>query len=114
MDNGKIKKCELFWVEEPSSLYETLRIIPTDDMTDAERLNVITRIVIVISAVMYMVKFPFWWVFLLLALLVIITVWSMNKEQYRCETIKKNPIVTAVIHKETKENKTVNIISLDE
>jgi hypothetical protein len=64
-----------FWFEDPSSLFQNFDIIPHIDMTEAERFNSMTRVIIIISAVMFALKFPFWWLFLTLGLIVVIILW---------------------------------------
>ncbi|CAH6420545.1 Hypothetical protein HVR_LOCUS1219 [uncultured virus] len=80
-----------FWFEDPSTLFQSFDIIPNSDMTDAERLNAMTRIIIIIAAIMFAVKFPAWWIFLILALLVVIILWYIIKgrEESYSEQIRR-------------------------
>lgn len=68
-----------FWFEDPSALFQTFDITPNVNMTDAERLNAMTRVIIIIAAVMFLVKFPAWWLFLCLGLIVVIVFWYIIK-----------------------------------
>ena len=52
-----------FWFEDPKSLFETCDIIPQSEMTNAERLNAMTRIIVIITAIMFSIRFPLWWYF---------------------------------------------------
>jgi hypothetical protein len=61
-----------FWVEQPGVLVEDIAFFPTRDMTLAEKLNAITRLVLVAGGVMAARKNKMWCAFLLGALLLII------------------------------------------
>lgn len=68
-----------FWFEDMSSLFKTIDIIPSESMTDAERLNAMTRVIIVISVIMFILKVPIWWFFLSMGLLVTVVLWYIMK-----------------------------------
>lgn len=68
-----------FWFEDPKSLFQTFDTIPCDNMSNAERLNAMTRMIIIITAIMFAIRFPLWWLFLGLGLLVVIILWYMIK-----------------------------------
>lgn len=68
-----------FWIENPKVLFYTFELMPNSDMTDVERLNAMTRIIIVIAAIMFLFKFPVWWLFLSLGLMVVIIFWYIMK-----------------------------------
>lgn len=68
-----------FWFEDPKSLIKTLDTVPNDNMSDAERLNAMTRMIIIITAVMFVIKFPLWWLFLGLGLMVVVIFWYIIK-----------------------------------
>ena len=70
-----------FWFDDPSALFQTFHIVPNPDMTDAERLNAMTRVIIVIAAIMFLLKFPIWWLFLGLGILVVIVLWYIIKSR---------------------------------
>lgn len=68
-----------FWFEDPSVLFHSFDVVPNNNMTDAERLNAMTRIIIIIAAIMFIVKFPAWWIFLALGLIVVVVLWYIIK-----------------------------------
>lgn len=70
-----------FWIEDPSCLIQTLDIVPNAEMTNIERLNAMTRVIIVISAIMFILKFPLWWLFLGLGIIVVVVLWYIIKER---------------------------------
>jgi len=70
-----------FWIEDPSTLFQTFDIIPNQDMTDAERLNAMTRVIILLTAIMFVVKFPLWWMFLTIGIITVIILWYIVRER---------------------------------
>lgn len=69
----------MFWIEDPSALFQTFDVIPDMNMTDAERLNAMTRVIIIITVIMFLFKFQAWWLFLCLGLIVVIIIWYIVK-----------------------------------
>lgn len=61
-----------FWIKDPCVLFSDPQIIPTSSMTKAEKLNALSRLVIVIAIGMYFMKYENWLIFLTLSLLIII------------------------------------------
>lgn len=68
-----------FWFEDPSALFQTFEVVPNQNMTDAERLNAMTRVIILITAIMFVIKFPLWWMFLVIGIIVVIIMWYIVK-----------------------------------
>jgi hypothetical protein len=68
-------------MEDPSALFQTFDVMPNENMTDAERLNALTRVIILITAFMFIVKFPLWWMFLGIGIIVVIVLWYIVKER---------------------------------
>ena len=63
-----------FWVEDPCVLISDLVFFPTSDMTREQKLNALTRLAIVISAIMYMMEYKHWHTFLLVSILSLVIV----------------------------------------
>lgn len=63
---------EKFWTEDPCILFTNIRLFPLRDMSKDEKLNAITRLSIAGTAVLYFMKYDFWFTFLLLALIAIL------------------------------------------
>lgn len=61
-----------FWIKDPCILFSDPQIFPTSNMTKAEKLNALSRLVIIIAIGMYFMKYDNWLVFLTLSLLIII------------------------------------------
>lgn len=74
-----------FWVNNPNVLFTSTELIPSPSMTTAERMNAMTRVVIVIAAIMYGIQFPLWWLFLLISLMVIVVIWFSILKQTSLE-----------------------------
>lgn len=63
---------EKFWLEEPIWLLQQMTLIPQCGMSPAARLNALTRLILVITLILYLCCFGQWWLFLLLGLLLVI------------------------------------------
>ena len=105
---------ERFWLEEPLSLLRSATIIPYCGMTISARLNALTRLVLLISLILWLFCFRQWWLFLFLGLLMIIILYYLDQqtrdnvsfvENYVCRShsTKKNkqiPVTSKAIQKE--------------
>lgn len=60
-----------FWLENPCVLISP-QIFPVYGMTKAEKLNAITRLIIIISVILYFLEVKWWSTFFLAALLIVI------------------------------------------
>jgi len=62
-----------FWLTQPSEL-PGLSLLPNNEMTDEQRLNALTRLILVITIILFIVFYDqgYWWKFLLCSLLIII------------------------------------------
>lgn len=61
-----------FWIEEPCELFSSWAILPTVKMNKEEKLNALTRLSIIIAAIMYAIGNPSWITFLLVSVLLMI------------------------------------------
>jgi hypothetical protein len=84
-------KIDKTWIDDPSTIFQNYALIPSYGMTEAERLNAITRLIIVITVILFFIPIASWWIFFLLGLglVVILYLTSKNKndrvvENYRC------------------------------
>jgi len=64
-------ECEKFWLEHPLSLFTDFNILPEKSMCTDSKLNAATRLVLVISAVLFFSKIDQWYVFMLASILFI-------------------------------------------
>lgn len=79
------------WFEDPLSIFTSMTIVPSCGMTDAQRINAITRLIIVIAVVLFFIPLASWWIFLILGLILVgLIFWSTKVktptvvENYRC------------------------------
>lgn len=109
-------KSSTFWLEDPPALVKTFDFLPQNDMDDIERLNAMTRMIIIISVIMFLAQFQLWWFFLTLGLIVVISLWQLIKgrgEIYQREYLRR-PIVkpiNPIIQPTNKVSQTLNIVS---
>lgn len=74
-----------FWVDDITALFERLSPFPTPKMTLNQKLNALTIMSILVTIVLFVLKFPLWHLFLVTALLVLVIVkynMSCNKEKF--------------------------------
>lgn len=71
----------LFWMEDVSILLSDPVFFPTKDMTKDEKLNALTRLALIVSVVLYFVKYPSWHIVLLISISAIIML------KYGCKTL---------------------------
>ena len=69
-----------FWTEDPCELFTNISVFPTVEMSRAGKLNALTRLAIAIAVIMYFMKYEHWFVFLVLALLMIIVLNYSNPQ----------------------------------
>ncbi len=60
-----------FWIDDWCALFSDFSLLPTNSMSLNEKLNALTRLVIVLSIVMYFMKYEYWLCFLILSVLII-------------------------------------------
>ena len=64
-----------FWLFDASALYQSFDITPHQNMTHTERLNAMARLIIIISAVLYILNLALWWIVLVMGLAVTAILW---------------------------------------
>lgn len=71
-----------FWGQNPCILFQSLSLIPNDTMTKDEKLNALTRLSLIASAVLYAMNYPQWNLFLIGSICIIILIHvSQNKDR---------------------------------
>lgn len=71
------------WIENPFSLLESYKIIPSISMSKSERLNTITRLIFLVSVIMFILKYPYTLNFLCLSVIIILILYFLTvKEHY--------------------------------
>lgn len=78
------KDKNVYWLENPSLLFRNINIFPSADMSKAEKLNALTILSLIITAVMYCMDYEYWPYFLIISLFVLTSLnycsISMNKD----------------------------------
>src|SRR5579885_1392791 len=74
---------ETFWLNCPNCLLSDFRIIPTEDMTLEEKINTITRLVIIVFVIMLILKYKYAIHFLIIALVLLIIAYYSTKHSKR-------------------------------
>jgi len=99
-------KCQKnkFWLENPVNLLCSVDILPLDDMSLAEQMNCLTRLVIIIFFILIFFGFKQSLLFLLLSLLFIIILYyiqkkHMDRENFRPTTLDGRPQPSQKLHK---------------
>ena len=70
-----------FWLDNPCILFTNLNFIPASNLSLNERLNALTRIVLVTTGVLYYIEYQYWSVFLLASLLIIFGIKITSKQE---------------------------------
>ncbi len=77
-----VDNSEKFWLNDPKALFKNWDIIPDSDMTNAERLNTLTRLLLVITAGMYFLGYDQYFTVFALGVLLIIILRSNQPREY--------------------------------
>ncbi len=72
-----------FWLKNPKVLFSTLEFVPTQSMTNAERLNTLTRLLIIITVGIYFLGYNQYLTVLALGFLLILILRETQKENFR-------------------------------
>ena len=73
---------EKFWLNDPKALFSSTNVIPNSDMTNAERLNALTRLLLVITTGMYFLGYDQYFTVLALGILLIIILRSNQPREH--------------------------------
>jgi len=73
---------ETFWLNDPNVLFKFI-FIPTHSMTDSEKLNALTRTLIVVCILLYFSGFEYYSVVFIIGLIFILVLKSGNRECFR-------------------------------
>lgn len=74
-------KCDVFWLENPKNLFCNMKLLPKEGMTLGEQLNSITRLVILLFLVFYLVGYKQSFLFLLFSIIFIIIIYYLQKSK---------------------------------
>lgn len=80
---------EKFFVDDPCVLFTNIRIFPLAEMTKDEKLNALTRLSLVIAAILYFMQYEYWLTFLVIAILIVVLLkYAVKKDE--AATIKED------------------------
>jgi hypothetical protein len=86
------------WIEDLCSIFNKRDIIPNVTMTKNEKINTITRLVILVFILMVITKYPYSITFLLLSLIIILILYFINTKEYYSSmdypTQYRNPLIS--------------------
>ena len=71
---------EKFWLENPGSLFNSVNPFPDRAMTKNQRLNALTRFVLLVTLFLVIADFKLWPFFLLISLLIIILIYLFTPQ----------------------------------
>lgn len=78
-----------FWLENPSELLCDYRVIPTDSMGISKQLNSITRLILFITIILYLVGYKNSLLFALISLIIIIIAYYIQENFKKSKNIKE-------------------------
>lgn len=67
-----------FWIDDPTILFRRPRIIPNMNMTEYERLNAITSLIIIITIILWILKLGSWIIFLIFGFSLVIMLYIFS------------------------------------
>lgn len=70
-----------FWLENPTNLFCSPNLIPSQHMSNETQFNAITRLVLIVSIVLYALNYKYTSIFLLLSLMIIICGYYFTKNR---------------------------------
>lgn len=97
-----------FWLEDISVLFQTMDVLPNDNMSEVDRLNAMTRAIIILSVFMFIAKFYLWWGFLIVGFVTVIICWYIIKGReniYHQTEYLRSPHNKIISHVEKKKQK---------
>ena len=79
---------EKFWFEDPSALFSSLAILPSQYMTDAQRFNAMTRLILVIAILLFFIPVASWILFLICGVILLFLIYSLTSMRQRSQRIE--------------------------
>lgn len=79
-----------FWLEDPKILVSNAKFLPTEDDCINDKLNSVTKIIIIIGVFLIIFRWKYALEFLLIALLIILTIYLINQNQTNNNTNMAN------------------------
>lgn len=84
---------EKFWLDDPKALFSSWNVIPNSEMTNAERLNALTRLLLIITVGMYFLDYDqYLTVFFLGIMLIVILRSYLPREGFQPEITERQAL----------------------
>jgi len=77
-----------FWIDRPELLFSSIQLIPCVGMDVSEQLNSLSRFVLVLFFVLYLLNFPYSIHFLVISLIVIIIMYYIKKKEMSSKVVE--------------------------
>ena len=74
-------RCEPFWLEHPSVLFREIKLLPKHDMNLEQQMNCITRLVIFVFLILYLINYQQSILFFILSIIFIIILYYLQKSK---------------------------------
>ena len=74
-------RCEPFWLEHPTILFREIKFLPKHDMNLEQQMNCITRLVVFVFLILYLVNYQQSILFLILSIIFIIILYYLQKSK---------------------------------
>jgi len=92
------RKCnKKIWIEDICALFDNGDLLPTKTMSRNEKMNSITRMILVIFSAMVVLKYPYTLNFLCLSIIIILILYFLTVKEYYGDmdhpTVYKNPLI---------------------
>ena len=89
-----------FWLDDFHCLFKNISLFPEKSQNEAERLNSMTWIIIIVSLVLWGFRVRYWWLFLIIGLILVFILYLSWKSyspisHFTCSyKHKEQPIIT--------------------
>lgn len=92
---------EAFWLDSPGSLLSNMHVVPTCEMSKEGRLNAITRLLIIVTVVLFfLVKSSMWLTVLVAGIAVVLVIYFFNvkrRQGFRSQVLVPVAPATAAV-----------------
>lgn len=70
-----------FWIEDFSSLLSNFTLLPSKDMSSGELFNTYSRLIIILSIILYVSKFQYWYIVLVFGLAIVASLYYKSEDR---------------------------------
>lgn len=69
---------EPFWIQDPRALCMSFTILPSPEMTEAQRFNTMTRLILIITIFLFFIPLASWIIFLVCGIILLVIIYSLS------------------------------------